>query len=368
MREFIPWAKPDFFGKEKEYVNDALDSTWISGGRYVTDLEGLFSNFLGKKHCFAVSNGTTAIHLAYLGLGLAAGDEIILPGFGFLAAANIALHMNVTPVFCEVEADTWNLSPEDVEKRISAKTKAIVLVHSYGNLCNMDAFMALSKKYNIPILEDCAESLFSKYDGKQCGTFGLINTFSFQATKTITTGEGGMVVTDNDEIARKMALFRSHGMDRNKAFYIHELHGHNFRLTNLQAAMGVAQFEVKDIIIGERVRVFNEYLKNLEGVSEIKFQKMTPNTEPLVWAVGLELQGESLINKRDDMIQELRKLNIESRPGFYASSLLEIYPKHQLPISENISRSIISLPFYATLRNEDITYICDKFKTLLNEI
>ena len=364
----IPWAKPDFFGKEKEYVLEALDSTWISGGKYVNTLEENFAHLLSKKHCFTVSNGTTAIHLAYLGMGLKAGDEVIFPGFGFLAAANIALHMEIRPIFCEVESDTWNLSAKDVEKRITPKTKAIVLVHSYGNLCDIGAFIKLSKKYNIPIIEDCAESLFSTYKGQQCGTFGLVNTFSFQATKTITTGEGGMVVTDDDSIAKKMALYRSHGMDRSKAFYIHELPGHNFRLTNLQAAIGVAQFEVKDKIINERVRIYKEYINHLSGVTGIAFQKITSDTEPLIWALAILLDKIRFPDKRDSLIKALREVNIESRPGFYASSLLDIYPKHNLPVSEDISRNIISLPFYATLKNEQIAFICNQFKKLLNEI
>lgn len=366
--EFIPWAKPDFFGKEKEYVNDALDSTWISGGKYVNDLESNFAVLLDKKYCLAVSNGTTAIHLAYLGLDLKAGDEIILPGFCFLAAANIALHMGLKPVFCEVDKDTWNISEPDVRKKITSRTKAIVLVHSYGNLCDLDAFVKLSEEHEIPIIEDCAESLFSTYNGRQSGTFGLINTFSFQATKTITTGEGGLVVTDDERIAKKMSLYRSHGMDRSKAFYIHELPGHNFRLTNLQAAMGVAQFEARETIVAERERVHAEYMNNLRDVFGIKFQKISNNSEPLIWAIALLLDKDRYANKRDDLIQALRKANIESRPGFYASSMLDIYSEHKLPVTEEVSRNIISLPFFATLKNEQIAYICNQFKTLLNEI
>lgn len=356
----IPWAKPDFWGNEISYVTQALESTWISGGKYLDQLEADFEKILGKKHVLAVSNGTTAIHLAYLSMGLKPGDEIIVPGFSFMAAANIALHMGLKPVFAEVEPDTWCLSANSLHKYISRKTKAIVPVHTYGNVCEMDAIMKVANKHGITVIEDCAESLFSKYKGSYCGTFGKLNTFSFQATKTITTGEGGLVVTDSDKLNKKMELYRSHGMDRGKRFYWHELPGHNFRLTNFQAAIGVAQLEKIDIILTERKRVYQEYVRHLNKTEGIVLQEIKKEVDPVIWAFALKLNRKVFPQGRDKVIEQMRERGIETRPGFYASSLLKIYRKHSLPVCEDISKNVISLPTFPTLKNEEIAFICEQ--------
>ncbi len=356
----IPWTRPDFWGNEIEYVTKALESTWLSGGSYVNQLENEFKEIFKKKHVLAVSNGTTAIHLAYLGLNIKPGDEIIIPGFCFQAAANIALHIGAKPVFVEVDNDTWCLNPLDLERRITSKTKAIVPVHTYGNSCDMDAILQIARGKDVQVIEDCAESLFSKYKGEQSGTFGFVNTFSFQATKTITTGEGGLVVTDDDELAERMMLYRSHGMNREKIIYWHELPGHNFRLTNLQAALGVAQLEKKDIIIKERKRIYSSYFEHLSDINGLTLQKVNENVDPVIWAIALKLDTKAFPQGRDIVMNQMKEAGIETRPGFYASSILNIYEKHSLPVCEDISRNVISLPSFPTLKNEQIEFICNK--------
>jgi perosamine synthetase len=356
----IPWAKPDFWGNEENYVLEALKSTWISGGRFVDKLEEEFRKVLGKKYCLAVSNGTTAIHLAYFGLNVRPGDEIIIPGFCFLAAANVAVQMGAKPVFAEVDPDTWCLDPIDLRRKITSKTKAIVPVHTYGNVCDMSAIMSIANEKGIPVIEDCAESLFSTYKGKQSGTFGIVNTFSFQATKTITTGEGGLVVTDDDAIAETMALYRSHGMNRQKVIYWHEVPGHNFRLTNMQAALGVAQLEEVNKIIGERRRVYETYCRLLKNIPGLELQKITPGVDPLIWAVALKLDPESFPQGREEIMKSMHVLGIETRPGFFSSSILEIYHPHSLPVCEYVSKNVISVPSYPTLKDNQIEYICEQ--------
>ena len=252
--EIIPWAKPKLWGNEQKYISDALESTWISGGPYVERFERIFAQYSSTPFALATSNGTTALHLAYLALGLGPGDEIIVPGFAFMAAANMALNIGAQPVFADVDADTWCVTAESIEKCITAKTKVIVPIHTYGNVCDMDSILEMGKIFGLPVIEDTAEAFSSRYKGKLAGTMGDLGTYSFQATKTITTGEGGMVTTQNQELNNNMILHRSHGMLR-KTFYWHEVPGQNFRLTNLQAAMGVAQFENLDKIIAERKRV-----------------------------------------------------------------------------------------------------------------
>ena len=364
MKNKIPWAKPNYWGDEIKYVNEALESTWISEGAFLDKFEQSFSTIFNTKYAIAVSNGTTAIHLTYLALGIKPGDEIIVPGFGFQAVANIALHMNLVPVFAEVEQETWCLSAKNAEKKITSKTKAIVAVHTYGNVCDMDAILEIAKQRQITVIEDCAESLFSKYKGKYSGKFGKIGTFSFQATKTITTGEGGMVITDDDELNRKMCLYRSHGMDRNKRYYWHELPGHNFRLTNFQAAMGLAQLEKKELIIAERKRVHKAYHSILRAVEGISLQKFDTNVEPVVWTLAAKLEKSAFPQGRDKVVEQLKKKNIEARPGFYTASQMSIYDCPSLPICENIGENVICMPFFTTLSNEDITFICDELMRL----
>ena len=268
--------------------------------------------------------------------------------------------MNLVPVFAEVDPETWCLSEKYVEKKITSKTKAIVPIHTYGNVCNMDAIIKLAKQHQLTVIEDCAESLFSKYKGKYSGTFGKISTFSFHATKTITTGEGGMVLTDDKQMNKKMCLYRSHGMARSKMYYWHELPGHNFRLTNFQAAMGVAQLEKKELIIAERKRVFKAYQNILKDVEEISLQKLNKNVEPVVWTLAAKLEKNAFPQGRDKVIDQLREKNIETRPGFYVASQMSIYDCPPLPICEDISKNLICLPFFTALSNEDITYICNE--------
>lgn len=364
IKKKIPWAKPDYWGNEVTYVVDALNSTWISGGSYIDKLEEEFKRILDKKHVLAVSNGTTALHLAYLGLDIKAGDEIIIPGFCFLAAANIALLVGAKPVFVEVDKDTWCMNPEDLKIKITDKTKAIVPVHNYGNICAMDDIMSIANSKGIAVIEDCAESLFSKYKGSQSGVFGSVNTFSFQATKTITTGEGGLVATDDDLIAEKMMLYRSHGMNRKKVVYWHELPGHNFRLTNFQAALGVAQLEKVDEILDQRRRVYNTYLKLLENQDGIVLQKINIDVDPIVWAVALKLDHRYYPQGRDAVMRSMAEIGIETRPAFFASSLLDIYEQHKLPVCEEISKNVMSVPSFPTLTDEEIEFICTSLLNL----
>jgi perosamine synthetase len=356
--DLIPWAKPDLWGNEGKYIAEALESTWISGGPFVEKFESGFAEFSGVRHALATSNGTTAIHLAYLGLGLGAGDEIIVPGFAFMAAANMALNIGAQPVFADVDPDTWCMTAESIEKCITKQTKAIVPIHTYGNVCDMDPILALGKKYGIPVIEDTAEAFTSRYKGKLAGTMSTIGTYSFQATKIITTGEGGMVTTDDDDLRDRMVMHRSHGMLR-KTYYWHEVPGQNFRLTNLQAAMGVAQMEKLDAIIAGRIRVCRKYIELLSGLDCFALQVFTPDVDALPWAVAMKLDPNAFPQGRDTVLQQMRDRHVETRPGFYAASLMKhIYPGAGIiPVSEAISKQVISLPTFPTLKDDQIEYI-----------
>lgn len=360
---YIPWSKPHFWGNEKEYVQNALESSWISSGEYLNKLENSFSALLNKKYVMLTSSGTTALHLTYLSLAFREGDEIIIPGFAFLTSANIALQMKLKPVFAEVDPHSWCLSISSLENKITRKTKAIVPIHTYGNVCPMDEIMQLAKRHNLIVIEDCAEALFSRYNHQYCGTFGHVNCFSFQAIKTITTGEGGLVVTDDENIYQMMKLYHSHGL-KERGSYRHEVPGYNFRLTNIQAALGLAQFEKMENILRERKRIFEQYRHFFSNIEGVELQHSFPAVDPVWWAFAIKLNNGAFPQGRDGMIQTLKAKGIETRPGFIASSLLNIYDKHSLPVCEALSSQVLSLPSYAGLKNEELERICSEFKNL----
>lgn len=350
----IPYSVPHLCGNEEKYVADAVRSTWISGGKYVTQLETWLSDNLLTKHALVVSNGTTALHLAFLGLGIKAGDEVIVPGFAFMAAANVLINIGAVPVFADVDYSTWCITAESIEAKITNKTKAIVPIHTYGNVCSMETINELG----ILVIEDGAEALFSKYKGKYCGTFGDVGTFSMHATKTITTGEGGFVICDNDDVAQLMATIRSHGL-LTRGCYNHVLAGHNFRLTNMQAALGCAQVENVNNVISERRRVFDTYKVFLEDKEGIRLQQYSSDVDPVVWATAVSLDTRTFPQGRDRVIAQLSEFGVETRPGFVSSSRLRYFERHSVPVSEMLGDSVISFPTYPSLSNNDIADICE---------
>ena len=364
----IPWAAPAYWGNEERYVGDALRSTWISGGPFVERLEREVRALLGGetsgREALATSNGTTALQLPCIALGLGPGDEVVVPGFAFMAAANIALQLRARPVFCEVDPRTWCARAEDVERCLSPRTKAIVVVHTYGNVCDMDPLLELARKRGIALIEDAAESFGSRYRGRFSGAIAPIGTFSFHATKTITTGEGGMTVAADPALAARMRLYRSHGMDRSKAFYWHEVAGHNFRLTNLQAALGCAQLEHLDDIVRERKRVHAAYARRLQELQGIQPQFFAPEVTPVLWAYALTLDARAFPQGRDAVVKQLAERGIETRPGFHpASEMRHLYADcPPLPVCEALGRTVISLPTWPGLKDEVIDRICDALK------
>jgi perosamine synthetase len=287
---------------------------------------------------------------------LGPGDEVILPGFGFLAGANMTLLVGATPVFAEVDTDTWLVTAREIEPCITSRTKAIVVIHTYGNVCDMDDILSLAKSHDIRVIEDAAEALGSCCENRPAGTMGDIGTFSFQATKTITTGEGGLVATRHRAFAEKMALFRSHGLQR-KTHYWHDLPGHNFRLTNLQAALGYAQAQHWEDIKRERRRISESYTKYLKGVDGVVPQYFPASVDPVVWAVAVRLRPTVFTKSRDQIMAALQTARIETRPGFFPASLHPYFNAAPLPQCEALSRQIISLPAYIGLDEAQIEYV-----------
>ncbi len=360
----IPWAKPTLFGKEERYVQEALRSTWISGGPFVDRLEKDFCETLQVPFAAVVSNGTAALHLAYLALGVGHQDEVIVPGFAYQGAANIAILCGARPVFVEVDSATWCLDPSSLESAITPRTRAIVPIHTYGNVCDLTAILSVAGSRGTPVVEDVSESMMSEWEGRQAGTIGTIGTYSFHATKTITTGEGGMVVTRDPELDQRARLFRSHGMLRAGRYYWHEVPGHNFRLTNLQAAMGCAQLESIQEIVARRRAVHAMYRRELDGESGVTLQHFDARVMPVLWALALKLDPGAFPQGRDRVIDQMRELDVECRPGFYAASQQPIYDSLALPVCEDLARNVISLPTFPDLTEELVHTICQGLRKL----
>lgn len=368
MDNKIDWYSFSFWGDEKKYVNDALDSTWLSGGGYLEKFEKSLASSLALPNAFVVANGTAALQLAFLVIDLKPGDEVIVPAFGFMAAANVLKLMNATPVFADIDKNHWGITSETIASKITEKTKAIIVIHNYGVVADMEAIKNLSVSKGLYLIEDCAESIFSKYNGKYCGSFGDLSTFSFHATKTIATGEGGMVSCKSEILADKLKLIRSHGLRREKKHYWHEYYGNNFRLSNILAAIGLGQLEKAEEIIENKYRVVSRFKNQLGENNRIKFQEIPSECEPVIWAIAISLHNLTI--SRDKVMDDLKLMGIESRPGFYTPDQLDLYnngfPKDNFPVANTISSSVIVLPSYPKLLDEEIDTICEILEDIIS--
>jgi perosamine synthetase len=369
MNKKVYWYDFSFWGNEKSYVNDALDSTWLSGGKYLEKFEKELSLKLDIPNAFLVSNGTAALQLAFLTIGIEPGDEVIVPAFGFMAAANVLKLMHAIPVFVDIDKGHWGITANSIQEKISSKTKAIVIIHNYGVVAEVEAIQQLANSKKIFLIEDCAESVFSKYNNNFCGSFGDLSTFSFHATKTISTGEGGMVTCKSEKLADKLKLIRSHGLRREKKHYWHEYFGNNYRMSNILAAIGLGQLEQSDEIIENKKRVYKKYLEELKNVSKITFQKIPNECDPVVWAIAVSLNIKA--EERDEILEKLNSSGIECRPGFYTPDQLDIYNNGSLGnnfINANkIAASVVVLPSYPKLSDLEIHKICNILKKYITE-
>lgn len=341
----IPWARPILFGDEKVLAAEAIESTYLSAGAFIERLERAFGALHGDADAMlAVSNGTTAIELTYLALGLGPGDEVIQPGWCFAAAANMTLAVGATPVFADIRPDDWMIDPDDVERRITPRTCAIVVVHTYGNVCDASAFVEIGRRHGIPVIEDCAELMFSRRDGRVCGTFGDVATWSLQSTKTITSGEGGFVFARDDKLRQRMKLLRSHGMSGPRKYWHVEI-GRNFRLTNVQAAIAVAQLGHREELIAMRRRVDRGYQRRLGNVPGIRLQHYPKAVDPVVWAFAVLIDPDVHTVPRDEVMARMAKTGIETRPGFYSFGQQPLYGAPPLANADRIAAQTIALPF-----------------------
>jgi perosamine synthetase len=364
----IPIANPLLKGNELAYVTECIKTAWISSqGKFVKLFEKTFCDLIGHPKALAVSNGTVAIHLALEALGIKEGDEVIVPDLTFAATINAVLYCGATPVLVDVEPNTWNISGKQIESKITSKTKAIVLVHLYGNPCDIRPISDLAKRNNIWIVEDCAEALGSIYYGKHVGYFSDAATFSFFGNKTVTTGEGGMVTFKDPSIGDYASTLRDHGMSKETKYW-HNTIGFNYRMTNLQAAIGVAQMERFDEIVDQKHKIAALYNNELINIAGITLQKVESWAMSSYWMYTFLLGEESGTN-RQRIMRHFNSCGIETRPTFYPLHQMPPYKRYSdhktFPHSERISSTGISLPSSLDLDSEVVERIVSALKDAL---
>ena len=351
----IPIYQPSLNGNERKYVNECLDSTWISSkGKFIAEFEKAFAGYLGVRHATTVSNGTVAIHLALLALGIGPGDEVIVPTLTYIASVNAISYTGATPVFVDSVSDTWQMDPEDVKAKIGPKTRAIMAVHLYGHPCDMEQLQNICKANELYLIEDCAEAIGTTYQGKHAGSFGDIATFSFFGNKTITTGEGGMVVTNDETLFDRAFHFKGQGLAKHRQYW-HDVIGYNYRMTNICAAIGLAQFEQIEVFLSKKGQIAGWYKKYLD-LSKVSFHSTKDGIVHSYWMCSILTAKAS---ERDELREALAKAGVETRPLFYPVHTMPMYSvkfqKH--PVAEDLGWRGINLPSFPGLEEEQVKFI-----------
>ncbi|TGM80951.1 DegT/DnrJ/EryC1/StrS family aminotransferase [Leptospira bouyouniensis] len=368
MENFIPVCEPALLGNEKKYLLDAVESGWISSaGKYVSEFETQFAKYCGVEHGIGVCNGTVAIHLALVALGIGKGDEVIIPNFTMIATAFAVCYTGAIPVFVDADPNSWNISIEKIEAKITSKTKAIIPVHIMGLVCDMDPILALAKKYNLSVIEDAAEAHGAEYKGKKSGSFGHLATFSFFANKNLTTGEGGMVVTNDSKFASKSRYYKNLCFPLEGAReYNHADIGFNYRISNLHAAIGLAQLEKAEQYTEMRINNFKNYQKLLSEIKGISTQVWDETVYKHVhWMNAIKVDPIVYGRSRDELMDILKKEGIDSRKlfnGMHTQKSLREYGcvmEGEYTVTEDLSRNGLYLPSSSTLTLSQVNRICD---------
>ena len=362
--KMIPVAQPTFWGNEKKYVSDCFDRNWIAaGGNYNQQFEEEFRKFIGSKHGLLVSNGTTALHLAMLALGIKPGDEVIVPDVSFPATANAVLHSHAKPVFADLDPVSYAISPAEIRKKITPKTKAIIPVHLYGHAAEMDEINEIANENNLYVVEDACQGLGAEYKGRRLGGLGTIGCLSFHASKIVTTGEGGIILTNDDAIADKAQVIKDQGYRKEKVYQSEEV-GYNYRMTNMQAAIGVAQMEHIDEIIARKEHQSKLYTKLFEEVKGVVIPETKKNVRRIscFFVVLIEKEyGKS----RDEVAAMLKSKGIETRPVYYPFHTLNPYKgfgNGDYPISTEFASKGIQIPYSMNLTDEQMQEVANAFK------
>ncbi len=364
-RRHIAVAKPLLDDEELQLVSECIITGWVSsGGPFVSKFEQLVAEFCNVKYGIACSSGTAALHLTLLAAGIGYGDEVIVPTLTFISTANAVTYTGAKPVFVDSESSTWNIDPDKIKEAITSRTKAIIPVHLYGHPADMDPINTIAKENNLLVIEDSAEAQGAKYKGEHVGSMSDMSILSFFGNKIITTGEGGMVITNNLEFANKCRLYRDHGMSTKRRYW-HDVIGYNYRMTNIQAALGVAQMGKIGRIIKRKKEIAKQYEKHLKNIPGITLPTEMPWANSVYWLYTIMIDEGIVGISIDQIMASLKEAKIDSRPVFPPIHKQPVYKTDQeLPVAENISSSGISLPSAPEIRDEDIAGICEVIRNV----
>jgi len=356
----IPVCTPNIGKEELKNITDAVETNWISSkGSYIELFEKKFAKYCGVKYGVATNNGTAALHLAMVSLGIGKGDEVIIPNFTMISSALAIYYTGATPVFVDAKEDTWNINPNLIEEKITKKTKAILPVHIYGHPCDMDKINKIAKKYNLKVVEDAAEAHGAEYKGKKTGGLGDIGCFSFYANKLITTGEGGMLVTNDEDIYNRARSLRDLSFGDKKRF-LHKGVGFNYRMTNMQAAIGVAQMEKIDKFLKIKRKNASYYNQLIKKIKNIKGPEEKKNVKNSYWMYGIRI-GNNFGLSRDKVKERLFEDGIDTRDFFISMTEQPFFSHLQkgelFPISKKLSETGLYLPSGIDLNKKDMLYI-----------
>lgn len=354
-----PVYRPNLSGNEKRYVNECLDSSWISSkGGFVTRFESDFAAYVGAASATSCSNGTVSLHLALLALGVGEGDEVIVPTFTYVASVNAIRYVGATPVFVDSNLQDWQMNLEQVQRAMTARTKAVMAVHLYGQACQLLELAALCKNNGLYLIEDCAEAIGTRVCKTHVGVVGDLGSFSFFGNKTITTGEGGMLVSNSRELIARCAHLKSQAVSAERVYW-HDAIGYNYRMTNICAAIGTAQLERVESSIAKKRVLALKYRQELAVLPELTFHDEQPGTTHSFWMVSVRVNEE---NKRDVLRQHLAQHGIETRPGFPPSHLFPMHSSfaagRSFPEAERLGSTVVNLPSYPDLSLTDVAEIC----------
>lgn len=358
--EKIPVYQPYLHGNEKKYVNQCLDSNWISSkGEFISRFEQKFAEFVDISYATSVCNGTVAIHLALLSCGIQPGDEVIVPALTYVASVNTIVQAGAKPVFVDSLPDTWQMDPEDVRRKLTTKTRAIMAVHLYGHPCDLQSLITICQENKLYLIEDCAEAFGSYYQEKHVGTLGDIATFSFFGNKTLTTGEGGMLITNHPDCHARAANLKNQGISH-RIQYWHDVLGYNYRMTNICAAIGLSQIENIDVVLTKKRQIAEWYANELQQLPLVTHQEVG-DVRHSYWMCSI-LLNES--KHRDTLRHYLDQANIETRPAFYPVHLFPMYSSssESHPVAESLGARGINLPSWPGLKHEQVRMITRKIR------
>jgi perosamine synthetase len=360
----IPVASADVSPIEEAYATEAIRSSWISStGPFIDRFEREFADLCGTRHALACSNGTTALHLAMLGLGLRAGDEVIVPSMTYIATANAVRYCGGEPVFVDVDRETWCISPSEIEKAITPRTRGIVAVHLMGHPADMDAINEIAAIHGLWVVEDAAESHFATYRNRPVGGLATMATFSFFGNKIITCGEGGAVTLNDSQLYVRLKMLRGQGMDPRRRYYF-PITGYNFRLTNVACGILCGQLERREEILEKRRGVFAMYDRNLADVPGIELQPVAPWAKIGPWMYSIQIDPDEFGRTRDELIQILKDESIDSRPFFYPLHSLPPFweaaskQRHSMQVTDRLGANGLMLPTFNALDATSIERIC----------